>query len=215
MTLCNVCNRLKVLTFFCMTFLVPWLTSCHPNCRMSSNCNEKMLISHAAAFLQGACARSHRVDPSQWNTLSNHFLTENIQMSQLMQKSCVNMHQKVAIDSKKLTNSKTKWRNFYNLLKGWGFLLYCATAQMRKYLAAFGLTSKRTIFSEMIPPISAIIETTTAKRKNRTRHGLSEAPPTHPIRPEKKRVKPSPMTTQVNIWKEGTKLIWRHMVLGI
>ena len=57
------------------------------------------------------------------------------------------------------------------------------------------------MFSEMMPPISAIMETTTEKRNKRTRQGLSEAPPTQPMRPEKKRVKPRPMATYVNICK--------------
>jgi hypothetical protein len=62
------------------------------------------------------------------------------------------------------------------------------------------LTSSLTMLSEMIPPISATIETTTEKRKRRTKQGLSEAPPTQPIKPEKNRVNPTPMTTYVNIW---------------
>ena len=61
------------------------------------------------------------------------------------------------------------------------------------------------MFSEMMPPISAIMETTTEKRNKRTRQGLSEAPPTQPMRPEKKRVKPRPMTTYVNICKKKKK----------
>jgi hypothetical protein len=47
----------------------------------------------------------------------------------------------------------------------------------------------------MIPPISATMERMTVKRKSRTRHGDSEAPPTHPMRPEKNRVKPKAITT--------------------
>ena len=61
------------------------------------------------------------------------------------------------------------------------------------------------MFNEMMPPISAIIETTTENRNKRTRQGLSEAPPTQPMRPEKKRVKPRPMTTYVNICKVKNK----------
>ena len=61
------------------------------------------------------------------------------------------------------------------------------------------------MFSEMMPPISATMETTTEKRNKRTRQGLSEAPPTQPMRPEKKRVKPRPMTTYVNICKKKKK----------
>ena len=57
------------------------------------------------------------------------------------------------------------------------------------------------MFSEMMPPISAMMDRMTVKRKSRTRQGDSEAPPTHPMRPEKNRVKPSAMTTQVKIWK--------------
>ena len=63
------------------------------------------------------------------------------------------------------------------------------------------------MFSEMMPPISAIMETTTEKRNKRTRQGLSEAPPTQPMRPEKKRVKPRPMTTYVNICKRKRKKV--------
>ena len=51
------------------------------------------------------------------------------------------------------------------------------------------------MFSEMMPPISAMMDRMTVKRKSRTRQGDSEAPPTHPMRPEKNRVKPSAMTT--------------------
>ena len=57
------------------------------------------------------------------------------------------------------------------------------------------LTSILRMLMEMIPPISATMESTMAVRKNRTRHGLSEAPPTQPIRPEKKKAKPRPITT--------------------
>ena len=39
------------LTFFCMRFLVPWFTSCQPNCRMSSNCNEKTKLWIACMYL--------------------------------------------------------------------------------------------------------------------------------------------------------------------
>ena len=47
----------------------------------------------------------------------------------------------------------------------------------------------------MIPPISAKIEMTTVKRNSLTRQGDSEAPPTQPMRPEKKRVNPKAITT--------------------
>ena len=53
-----------------------------------------------------------------------------------------------------------------------------------------------------MPPISANIDTTTKNRKRPTRKGLSEAPPTHPIRPEKNRAKPSVITVYVNICKK-------------
>ena len=43
------------------------------------------------------------------------------------------------------------------------------------------------------------MESTTENKKSLTRHGDSEAPPTHPMRPEKNKVKPNPMTTYVNI----------------
>ena len=53
-----------------------------------------------------------------------------------------------------------------------------------------------------MPPISANIDTTTKNRKRPTRKGLSEAPPTHPIRPEKNKAKPSVITVYVNICKK-------------
>ena len=46
----------------------------------------------------------------------------------------------------------------------------------------------------MIPPISVSIDTTTKNRNRPTRKGLSEAPPTQPIRPEKIRAKPNAIT---------------------
>ena len=47
----------------------------------------------------------------------------------------------------------------------------------------------------MMPPISPMMDTTSERRKSRTRQGLAEVPPTQPSRPEKKRRKPKPMTT--------------------
>ena len=46
----------------------------------------------------------------------------------------------------------------------------------------------------MIPPISATMASRAERRKSLTRQGLSEAPPTQPISPEKNRVKPTPTT---------------------
>ena len=52
---------------------------------------------------------------------------------------------------------------------------------------------------QMIPAISAIMESTMKNRNVPTRQGLSEAPPTQPTSPEKKRVNPRPMTTYVKM----------------
>jgi hypothetical protein len=51
------------------------------------------------------------------------------------------------------------------------------------------------MLSEIIPPISAMMQTMSVNRKSLTKQGLADAPPTHPIRPEKKRPKPRPITT--------------------
>ena len=77
------------------------------------------------------------------------------------------------------------------------FFFVKMTQQLMDDFAVFlsKLTSMRTMLRLMMPPISAIIDKTTENKKSLTRHGLSEAPPTHPMRPEKNRVKPRPTTT--------------------
>ena len=69
------------------------------------------------------------------------------------------------------------------------------------YIVIF-VTSNWAILRAIMPPISANIDTTTKNRKRPTRKGLSEAPPTHPIRPEKNKAKPSVITVYVNICKK-------------